>query len=124
MVSFIKSYHIDSIKKKLIILYILNVTDIVFTLLLLKTGYFAEVNILMAGIVENPPISLGIKLLVPALLFLLIFFRIGKADIKQLRFSNLLINIVLFLYLLINISHVLWTILYLLLKAGLFNQLI
>ena len=44
MIAFIKNYEIESMKKKFILLYLLNVTDIIFTLLLLQTGYFSEVN--------------------------------------------------------------------------------
>ncbi|WP_394371253.1 DUF5658 family protein [Clostridium baratii] len=40
------------------LLYFLNVTDIIFTLLLLKTGMFKESNSVMVNIVESPAWSL------------------------------------------------------------------
>jgi hypothetical protein len=51
MIAFIKNYSLDNIKNKLLMLYILNVTDIVFTLLLLSTGFYMEANGLMSNAV-------------------------------------------------------------------------
>lgn len=98
-------------KKRMISLYLLNVTDIIFTLLLLRTGLFTEANGAMSGVVTNPIAGLAVKLILPALLLFYLFFRLKRASPKQLRISGWVINIVLVFYGLVNLSHVLWILL-------------
>ncbi len=57
----IKSYTLPNIQRKLILLFILNALDIIFTLILLSTGLFIEANIIMANIVESPIVALELK---------------------------------------------------------------
>lgn len=108
MITFIKNYNAECIKKKLIILYILNVTDIIFTVLLLQTGYFAEVNIFMIKAVQNPVFSILLKIILPALLLIYIFRRMKLADLSQLKAANIAVNISLTIYSLVNLSHIVW----------------
>ena len=62
----LKTGNLGSIRKKLITLYILNITDIIFTLFLVNTGMFIEANAIMAPVVNNMQIlSLIIKIAVP-----------------------------------------------------------
>lgn len=109
MVAFIKNYQLYFIRKKLIILYILNITDIIFTLALLETGYFKEANIFMARAVEIPFISFILKIIFPAILLFILYKRICLADNKQLHAANIGIIISLTMYTLVNISHLVWT---------------
>lgn len=109
MIVFIKNNEIHAIRKKLILLYILNVTDIIFTLALLRTGYFREMNILMVQAVQNPLISFLIKIILPALLLLFLYKRICVADKEQLQATNIGILISLAMYSLVNISHLVWS---------------
>lgn len=108
MITFIKDNTLASIKKKLIILYLLNVTDIIFTLLLLETGLFAEANILMIKVVEKPMISLCLKIVVPALLLHHLYAKIKESEVGALRVSNIAINISLSIYIFVNLSHIVW----------------
>lgn len=108
MITFIKSYHVENIKKKFIILYLLNVADIVFTLLLLRTGYFTEVNIFMSKVVQNPLFSFLLKVVLPAILLTYIYQKIKDAEISQLKASNIAVNISLTIYTLVNLSHLVW----------------
>ena len=50
MNTFIKNYSYESIVKKFKILYLLNVADIIFTLVLLQTNLFEERNKVMVTI--------------------------------------------------------------------------
>lgn len=111
MIAFVKNYSLEIIKKKFILLYLLNVTDIIFTLLLLQTGYFEEVNVFMVHAVQNPLASMLLKVVLPALLLLYAFRRMKKADLSQLKASNIAVNISLGIYTLVNISHIIWVIL-------------
>lgn len=108
MLTFIKKYEIETIKKKFILLYLLNVTDIIFTLILLQTGYFAEANILMVDAVSNPVASLLIKIIIPAILLLYIYHRMKGANGDQLKAANVAINISLSLYTFVNLTHLVW----------------
>ncbi len=108
MIAFIKKYNIETIKKKFILLYLLNVTDIIFTVLLLQTGYFEEINILMVKAVESPVAIVLLKIVLPAVLLFYIYNRIKKADNSQLKASNIALNISLTIYTLVNLSHVVW----------------
>lgn len=74
MITFIKNYSLKNIKIKFLALYILNVTDIVFTILLLNTGFYVEANIFMLEVVKSPTISFLLKILAPAVLFVFIYF--------------------------------------------------
>lgn len=109
MITFIKQYHLENIKKKFIILYLLNVADIIFTLLLLQTGFFAEVNFLMVNAVQNPLVSILLKVIFPAILLSYLYHGIKKADASQLKASNIALIISLSIYSLVNLSHLVWT---------------
>lgn len=106
MIIFLKNSSLETIKIKLLLLYTLNVTDIIFTLFLINTGYFVEANIIMAKLIENPSISIIVKTILPAILLIGILIRMQKATKQQLRISNCLINMITSLYALINLSHI------------------
>ena len=108
MIAFIKNYNLESIRKKFILLYFLNITDIIFTVLLLQTGYFTEVNILMVKAVQSPVASILIKIVLPAILLFHLYRSIRAADISQLKASNIAVNISLTIYILVNLSHLVW----------------
>ena len=109
----LKTENLCSIRRKLITLYILNLTDIIFTLFLVNTGMFIEANALMAPVVYNMQIlSLIIKISVPLTLLFWVYQRMKKATPKQLHQSNIIIIAWLILYGLINLSHIVWSILY------------
>lgn len=108
MIAYIKNYSMLVIKKKLIFLYMLNVLDIMFTLVLLKTGIFMEVNILMVDTVNNPIQVFLMKAVLPALLLFFIYIRMQKATEKQLKQSNVIINIATCIYIIVNMLHILW----------------
>ncbi len=103
--SFIKSYSFDNIKYKLLLLYLLNVSDILFTLILLSTGLFVEVNSLMLTAVQSLSGSFLLKIVLPAILLLYLYLRMKKATETQLKQSNLILNVITGVYILINTSH-------------------
>lgn len=111
MITFIKSNTLSNIKCKFLLLYLLNVLDIFFTLALLRTGYFQEVNPVMQSMIEDPILSLIVKLLLPALLLIYLSLRITQATPRQLKIANYLINAMNLVYFIIFCFHILWTIL-------------
>jgi hypothetical protein len=108
MIAFIKDYNLEKIRKKFFLLYILNVTDIIFTVLLLQTGYFAELNFLMAKAVQDPILSVLLKILLPAVLLFIMYQRIKSADQSQLKAANIALIISISIYTLVNMSHLVW----------------
>lgn len=110
---FIKDYSYNNLKRKFILLYILNVVDIVFTLYLLETGLFLEVNTVMIQIVDKPIISLILKVGLIGVLLFVLYKRMEVATNRQLKIGSWIVNIAIVVYILINISHLLWVALYL-----------
>lgn len=108
---FIKSNNYNNLKRKLFLLYFLNVSDIVLTLPLLKTGYFMEANSIMVDIVSNPWLSIFLKVFVVLMLILFLCRRMKHANLKQLFYSNIIICFAVLTYIFINLSHILWIIL-------------
>ena len=110
MMNVLKRYDLEMVKRKFQLIYILNVTDIIFTLVLLRTGMFFEGNIFMRPFVASEYASIMLKIGLPIILLYYVFKRMAKATQKQLISSNLFINFCLVLYTFINVSHVLCTI--------------
>ncbi len=108
MLAFIKDYSLDNLKNKLFVLYVLNITDIIFTLLLLNTGFYIEANILMISAVQSYAASFCLKVLLPAILLLYVFYRLKSANERQLRNSNIMISGITVVYAFINLSHLVW----------------
>lgn len=111
LITFIKAHNLINIRKKLIILYLLNVLDIIFTLVLLQTGLFREMNIFMINAVQSPFISIILKIIFPAGLLFYLYKRICLSDNEQLRATNIGLLISLTLYSLVNLSHIIWVML-------------
>ena len=108
MLTFVKDYAITNTRNKLFIIYLLNVTDIFFTHILLNTGFFSEANPLMMAVLQSVYAEVMVKIILPALLLLYLYKRMQNATEKQLKFSNVVINIIIILYTIINISHLVW----------------
>ncbi|WP_423230048.1 DUF5658 family protein [Clostridium baratii] len=113
---FIKEYSYKNIKKKIQLLYFLNVTDIIFTLILLKTGMFKEANSVMVNIVENQALSIMIKVVIIGLLLYYLVKRMLMATNKQLYISNYIINVALGIYIIINLMHITYIVMFLVIK--------
>lgn len=108
MKDFLINCKLESVRKKLYLLYLFNVTDIIFTYLLLNTGLFEEGNMLLKPIIDNPFITIILKVILIFILIFIIAKRLSRASKKQLKISNRLIIVILVVYLIINLSHVYW----------------
>lgn len=100
------SLKLKAIKTKIIIIYLLNVVDIIFTLCYMETGCFVELNPAMKNIVSNTASALVCKCAIPALLFSYLYLRLKKANDKQIKISNRVFAVLLCMYALINILHI------------------
>lgn len=108
-----------SIISKLIITYILNCIDLLFTYTLLKTGLFYEINNLMTPFLSSSLISFFIKVIIPAVFLFSLFSNHGltpiglfsKYDLESepelpVWISHSIVNILLFIYIAITASHI------------------
>lgn len=112
LLEFMKCYSLENIRKKFLFLYILNVSDIIFTIILYNTGLFTEVNSIIALTLNNPVLSILLKMSIPGILLFILSYRISSATEKQLKYSNIITNIALGIYFFINIMHLFYFLLY------------
>lgn len=70
----------------------------------------------MANIIESPVVALGLKFGLIGGLIGLEYKRIVDATDKQLFWANIAIGVVLVGYVIINIMHVAWCLLYLVVR--------
>lgn len=94
-------------KKRLFLLFMLNMSDWLCTLSLLSTGVFEEANPLMKSVITNPLWGIVVKVAAPLALIVLALSRIKYADSKQLMLSNRICLLGVAVYLLINVYHIL-----------------
>lgn len=92
----------------MVFVYVLNVTDIVFTLILCGTGAFVEANPVAALFTGSTAAALIAKTLVPAALLTYLYFRLRGAAERQRKRANVSLAALLVVYSLINISHITW----------------
>ena len=109
MLYFLQAHDLKTIRCKLIVLYILNVSDALLTYLLIQTGYFCEINYLLKGVVVKMGELSIIKMLLPAALIAWLYIRIQHAAEKQLELGNIAVNSVFLLYIFVNMLHLAWT---------------
>jgi hypothetical protein len=92
--------------RMIIWIYILNITDIIFTQLLLTTGLGYEANPLMRQLTEHPIAAILFKLSYAGIMCLILYRVSKKMSGKELWKSAALISLVLFLYIFINCMHI------------------
>ncbi|HAN44445.1 MAG TPA: hypothetical protein DCP97_03545 [Ruminococcaceae bacterium] len=97
---------VASIRLKLVVLYLLNIIDMLMTDILLRTGCFYELNPFMR-LIYNKPINFYIvKSVLPAILVAYLIIRVKRTKQSSLLISNLLINVIFAVYICINAAHI------------------
>ena len=96
---------------RLPVLFILNILDMAFTLVLLETGLFIEANPMVAWMLKNDARLFAFKALLPALLLVYLGLRMRKASERQAALAVRMLDILLVFYLLINALHLVWMLL-------------
>ena len=90
---------------RMLLLYILNSFDMAFTIFLLGTGKFREINPLMALVMQNDLATLFLKLILPALLMLYLDSCVKTAKLWHVRFSSKALEILIGLYGAVGVMH-------------------
>jgi hypothetical protein len=109
LLSKLNSYY-RKIAIKFVILYLLNISDLFFTKRLLATGYFEEANPVTNAFIDQNFLVVIIKIVLVAILCVYMIIRMRKANLRQLRTSNIVMNIAVGCYCLVNISHLFWSV--------------
>lgn len=91
---------------RLAVLYLLNFIDYICTVFLLSTERFFEANPVMQVLFSTPLAAFAVKCLLPIPLMLYISVQAKTADKRQTKISIILIDIAIFLYLAIILSHI------------------
>lgn len=115
MLKLFKSTEITFQRYKLLLFYILNLLDILFTQFLIFTmpDLFTEVNPFLEPIITSH-LGLLFKVLVP--IFLIIYWnkRYLAANYNQKKRANILLNLIILVYIGINLLHAFNMLLYIL----------
>lgn len=91
---------------KLLMLYLLNVSDWLCTEALISSGRFYEANPIMQPVVDNFWLTLLVKGILPLVLVLLCAFIFRLAGCEENRFASWIINFAIIAYSLLNIWHI------------------
>lgn len=91
---------------KLLMLYLLNVSDWICTEVLISSGRFYEANPIMQPVVDSFWLTLLVKGILPLVLVLLCAFIFRLAGCEENRFASWIINFAIIAYSLLNIWHI------------------
>ncbi|WP_346939046.1 DUF5658 family protein [uncultured Clostridium sp.] len=96
-----------SIRKKLLFIFFLNISDLLFTWLFVGKygGLFFEANVMAKNIVTNVPLTFFLKMSIVLLVILYWNYRLKSATLNGLLISNITANLVLTMYIIINLLH-------------------
>ncbi|WP_346934998.1 DUF5658 family protein [Clostridium sp.] len=96
-----------SIRKKLLFIFFLNISDLFFTWIFVCKygGLFFEANVMAKNIVTNIPLSFFLKMSIVLLVILYWNYRLKSATLNGLLISNITANLVLTMYIIINLLH-------------------
>jgi len=106
MIAAIKNIRSNDTARRLLFLYLLNVSDWFCTVVILRSGYFFEANPIMQPIINNIPVSFTVKCLLPMLLILYACFNITDITKKQEALARYILNAITTVYTLINATHI------------------
>lgn len=89
---------------RLTVLYLLNLSDYIFTLILLSTGYFMEGNFLLSSHITNFG-GFILKCIVPLLLLLYVRFRLCTVPADKHKAVKFILGGGIGFYAIINFFH-------------------
>ncbi len=97
----------SGVRLRMLLLYALNVLDMIITKFLLETGKFREVNPVMALALQSDWATLLLKLLLPAMLMAYLDQRLKIVDARHLRLAAGALEFLIAAYSLVSLLH-LW----------------
>lgn len=97
----------SALRIRMLLLYVLNILDMVVTKFLLQTGKFREVNPVMALALQSDWAPFLLKLLLPAVLLVYLDRRLRTVDGRHLRLSARVLEVLIAAYCIVSMLH-LW----------------
>lgn len=107
MPPFLQRCNSSTLRIRMLLLYALNILDMVVTKFLLQTGKFREVNPVMALALQNDWAILLLKVLLPAAFLLYLDHRLREADAWHLKLSARVLEALIAAYCIVSVMH-LW----------------
>ena len=101
-----------AVRRKLYILYLMNITDWICTVALIGTGCFYEANPLMRQVADSIPLGFVVKALVPAAAVALVLTLTGRMDNRGVLTVDRFTTLVLLFYTTLVLNHIINFILY------------
>lgn len=95
---------------KLVVLYVLNITDYLFTLVLVSSGLFIEANPILKMNIDGIG-GFVLKCIVPLVLLSYLHIRFLTSKPKYKRIIKILLNAILIYYIAVNVMHIFWIVL-------------
>lgn len=98
---------VKRLNNRLILIILLNVSDFLFTWLFVVKhhGIFIEVNPLAKDVINNPPLSLCLKLSIVLMVVAYLKFKIKLSNTKSLVLIKTTISLIIAFYTGVNIIH-------------------
>ncbi len=93
------------LKRKLYVVYLLNVLDWICTVLLLSTGAFYEANPIANTFIGNISLGLLIKCIIPLVVIFIVAKFMHILDMPQLKVADMVISFGLTVYIAITLDH-------------------
>lgn len=102
----ITGIQVANCRRKLLLLFFLNISDYLCTITIIQYNGFKEINPIMIYLLEKPMFCFVIKCVLPLLLVGYIFYAIKNASDNLIFIVNIVMFVVVVFYLLINIMHI------------------
>lgn len=94
---------------RIIIIYALNISDYIFTLILIQSGMFTEINPILTMPINNPW-GFVLKCIIPLILLLCLRHRFRSISENQIKPVRYILDCTIGVYAIINIFHICWLI--------------
>lgn len=105
---FLKDFGLGALRRKLVLLYALNLSDILLTMILLSSGGFRELNPLMAAALQSGAATVLVKLILPGTVLVWLYAALRRSKPRQMKVCNRVINAIVIGYLAVNLMHLGW----------------
>lgn len=94
------------LRRKLYLVYLLNVVDWVCTVVLLSTGLFYEANPIARTFIDSISLGFILKCVVPFVLIFLTARCLHILDFRQMKIADMMISFGLTVYIAITVDHI------------------
>ena len=106
MLLYFKNYHPHVMAHKLSLLYLLNIVELLLSMILFHADICTVTNPILIAVMNHPWLMILLKALLPAILFGYLFYYLTQTEsAKILHLSNLGISALLVIYGFINLVY-------------------